>query len=72
MAASIDTNAYKGDQAVAISTSFVVIAAIFVAARLVVRLRIVRGAGADDWVILGSLVSVLILPKDQASPLLCT
>jgi len=58
MAGSYDVNGYTGYQAVATSIVFVVVAGAFVAARLVVRLGIIQQAGSDDWVILGSLVSL--------------
>lgn len=57
MAGGYDVNGHIGIQAVATSIIFVAIAGIFVAARLVVRLGMLKNAGPDDWVILGSLVS---------------
>lgn len=55
----------QGHQAFLISATFVAISAVFVIARLIVRLSIVRGAGADDWIILGSLVSTLPQPYEH-------
>ena len=51
-----NVNNYSGE-AVVVSIIFVLLAAIFVGARFFVRFGILQAAGADDWIILASLVS---------------
>lgn len=57
MAPGIPSDQYIGYRAIVPAIIFVLLAAAFVAARLLVRFAVIRNAGGDDWTILASFVS---------------